>query len=341
MLIIVAFVMSSFLPIPVKAQEFVLPKIGVMVLRSSKFIPAHLVGMTIDPKNALKFDFIIHKGEAPLSAEQKQKEYKNLVKYFLAALAVPDGKQWVNLSPYEGNRMIEPSFGLTQMGRDLLAQDYTLKQFTSSMMHPDGDVGKKFWKNVYRRVFEMYGTTNIPVDTFNKVWIIPNKAVVYEKGQSALIVESHLKVMLEEDYVSLERHSGAVARYSKQSNTHALTSNIVRSIVLPAIEKEVNEGSNFANLRQIVSAMLLATWYKKSLKQSFLAKIYADKGKVKGVDQDPNNNTIIWEQYARAFKKGAFNLIRADYDQHSHQIVPRKYFSGGFDAATHAADHGL
>jgi len=35
-------------------------------------------------------------------------------------------------------------------------------------------------------------------------------------------------------------------------------------------EKEVNEGRNFANLRQVFSGMILAVWYKHALKESLL-----------------------------------------------------------------------
>ena len=40
-----------------------------------------------------------------------------------------------------------------------------------------------------------FGTTNIPVNTFNKVWIVPEKAVVYEnaKAGTAYVVESKIK----------------------------------------------------------------------------------------------------------------------------------------------------
>ncbi len=312
---------------------------GSLVALSQTFIPAHLVGMTIDSQNALKFDFIIHKGDLPLSDDQKKQEYRDLVKYFLAALTIKDEDQWVNLSPYEGNRIISDGFGMTEMGRDLLAQDYILKQLTASLMHPDSEIGKKFWAEVYKRAWEKYGTTDMPVDTFNKVWIVPDKAVVFEKGQSALIVESHLKVMTEQDYLSMQNNS--VAREAsgtvKPGETAQLSAEVVREIIIPMLEREVNEGKNFANLRQIVSSMILATWYKKALKGSLLGKVYADKAKVKGVDQDPANNQKIWEQYVAAFKKGAFNLIREDFDKYSQETIPRKYFSGGFDRAQGAS----
>ena len=38
-----------------------------------------------------------------------------------------------------------------------------------------------------------------------KVWIVPEKAVVYENGGAAFVLENHLKVMLEQDYLAIEK----------------------------------------------------------------------------------------------------------------------------------------
>ena len=40
-------------------------------------------------------------------------------------------------------------FGQTEMGRDLLAQDYMLKQLTASLMYPEKELGQEFWNRVY------------------------------------------------------------------------------------------------------------------------------------------------------------------------------------------------
>ena len=72
-----------------------------------------------------------------------------LIKYFLASLTIPEKDLWVNLSPYEKDRIIPQSFGLTEMGRDLLAEDYMLKQITASLIYPEDEIGKKFWKRIY------------------------------------------------------------------------------------------------------------------------------------------------------------------------------------------------
>jgi hypothetical protein len=84
-----------------------MPKPGVMIHLSPEFTPAYLKGIVIHPENALKFDFIIYKGDKVLTEAQKREEYTKLTKYFLASLAIPDDDQWVNLSPYEKDRIIK------------------------------------------------------------------------------------------------------------------------------------------------------------------------------------------------------------------------------------------
>ena len=320
-----------------QSQMALLPAPGVMVHLSPDFTPALLKGIVIHPENALKFDFIIYKGDQALSEQTKKIEYTKLIKYFLASLAVPDDDQWVNLSPYEMSRIIKEDFGKTEMGRDLLAQDYMLKQVTASLIYPQDKLGQEFWDKVYAKAYKQFRTTNIPVNTFNKVWIVPDDAEVLEKGNMAYVVKNHLKVMLEEDYLSLQKH---LNNYSLpltgrvREGGNKLGSQIVREVVLPALEKEVNEGKNFALLRQVFSGVVLAAWYKKELKESFLGQVYINKSRLKGVDQDPKNNQIIYHQYLKAFKKGVFNFIKEDIDRYSNETIPRKYFSGGAQVMT-------
>jgi len=340
--LIIAFITTSLYIPSAQAGEIGMPRLpapGVMIHLSPEFTPAHLQGLTIHPDNALQFDFLINKGDSQLETDGKQEEYTKLVKYFLASLTIPDEDQWVNLSPYEHNRIIKDDFGKTEMGRDLLSQDYLLKQITSSLMYPESGLGKKFWDRVYEGAYKEYGTTDVPVNTFNKVWIIPDEAAVYESGNTVYILRNHLKVMLEEDYLSLKKHSAALP-LDARNDSHSIGANIVKAILLPELEKEVNEGKNFAMLRQIYSGMILATWYKHALKESLLGRVYANKTKVTGVDQkDPQANEAIYQQYLKAFKKGVFNYIKEDTDKYSQQLIPRKYFAGGIrDFASVATD---
>ncbi|MBF0490509.1 MAG: hypothetical protein HQL15_07815 [Candidatus Omnitrophica bacterium] len=131
--------------------------------------------------------------------------------------------------------------------------------------------------------------------------------------------------------ISQNPPSLALPTRGRESNdVNALGSQIIRQTILPALEREVNEGKNFAMLRQVYSGMILATWYKRALKESLLGKIYANRSKVKGVDQqDSKTNEAIYQQYLKAYKKGVYNYIKEDIDKNTNQPIPRKYFSGG------------
>lgn len=340
--LLVIFSLGATLPVPVItsnafAQSALnLPAPGTMITPSVGYTPPIMAGMTIYPDNPLKFDFIITAGDDGFEGEAFRKESKKLINYFLATLTVPDDEMWVNLSPYEKDRIIAEGLGATEMGRDMLIQDYMLKQFTASLMYPEEEFGDKFWKKVYKKVQARFGTAEIPANTFNKVWIVPEEAVVYVNGTNVFVSESHLKVMLEEDYLALESNQDSTSHGLGEMTKGDIevisqdAKEIIREVIIPEIEREVNEGRNFASLRQIYHSMILATWYKKNLSDSILGNVYMDKNKVDGIDlKDRQIKEKIYEQYVEAFKKGVYDYIREDYDEATQEIIPRKYFSGG------------
>ncbi|MEI6437533.1 MAG: response regulator [Candidatus Omnitrophota bacterium] len=335
--ILLTFTASSLLgPNAAYAQALFLPEPGTMVQASPSFEPLMIKGLTTHPENPLLFDFIMDTGNTGLQADMAdpvlKAESEKLIKYFLASLAIPDQDQWVNLSPYEGNRILPDSLGKTELGRDMLAQDYVLKQVTSSFIYPEKELGKAFWAKVYERAQKEFGVTDIPMDVLNKVWITAESASVYVKGNNAFVSDSHLKVQLESDYLAMKQQAPAV----QDERSSAISKQVIREIVLPELEKEVNAGQNFSPLRQIFHSMILAVWYKKNLKEALLSQVYADRAKTggvegawtlaKGAEVDPEQ---IYAKYVQAFQKGVFNYIREDADQVTGEMIPRKYFSGG------------
>ena len=350
-IILVLFFISSCFPIPwVQAQTAYipdpaignvlnLPAVGSMVPLSENFNPALLKGLRLDKENPLKFDFILDVGKQKLSPEDLEVESSKLIKYFLASLTIPEEDLWVNLSPYERDRIVPKAFGITEMGRDLLAQDYLLKQVTASLMYPEKDLGREFWDRIYEKAYERFGTTDVLVNTFNKIWIIPDYAEVYMEGETALIVDCHLKVMTEQDYVakaaaenkSLDRLGLQSQKLTELGKANmSLASEVIRELLIPEIEKEINTGKNFIQLRQIYHSLILATWFKNNLKESIVSKVYVGRNKVEGVDvEDKEIKDKIFQQYIEAFKEGVYNYVREDYDPMTQRIMPRKYFSGG------------
>ena len=321
-----------------KRHTTFLPSPSKLIPLSSKYNPPLLRGITIHPDNPFRFDFIIDQGDADLKPDQLKEESRKLIKHFLASLTIPESDLWVNLSPYETERIIAQELGITEMGKDLLAQDYILKQIFASVTHPDSPLGKEFWAKVYKKAYELYGTTDIPINTFNKIWIVPEKAVVYENENSAFVIESRLRVMLEEDYLALNSNlANSVIGTDKLTKTEVemindVSSSIMKELVLPQIEKEINEGKNFASLRQVYNSLVLAVWFKKKLRQNLINKIYSDKKKVKGVDvADKAIKEKIYNQYLEAYQVGAYNYIKTEYDQNIKQTIARRYYSGGAD----------
>ncbi|GEM_PF-2749648 len=338
--IVMAFLSSCVMPRQGYAQSLLnLPQPGEMIGLSESFMPVVLKGMSIHPENPFLFDFIVDNGNTDLKGQALTDETTKLVKYFLAGLAVPEKELWVNLSPVEKDRIMADQLSHTDAGRDMLGQDYILKQITSTLMYPEKDLGRKFWDEIYSRVYTKFGNTQVPVDTFNKVWITPDVAEVYQHEGNAFVTKAHLKVMLETDYQAAQSQDasrgGSVTRPIDMSSSNdiqaqELSRQVIREIIIPVLENEVNEGRNFAPLRQIFHSLILAGWYKNALKNSLLNQVYAGTNKVDGINTaDKNVKAQVYAQYLQAYQKGVYNYVKDEFDHTTQQTLPRKYFSGG------------
>ena len=316
------------LPCRAEGVRVFLPTPAEMLRPSGPFTPVLLKGVRVLAEDSLKLEFFVDAGDTTVNDLQLKAETDRLIRYFLAALTLPERDVWVNLSPYESTRIVPEALGRTQLGQDLLAQDYVLKQLSASLVHPDEEGGKNFWREVYRSAREFYGTSDIPVDTFNKVWVVPNTAGVYSADGGAYIVDSSLKVLGEEDYLALSQvGSSSDDRHERQLSM--ISGRALRTAILPLLDREVNSGREFAPLRQIYSAIILAVWFRRHLHQTFLGQSYADRGRVSGIEAaDAAVKEKIYEQYLAAFREGVFDFVREEVDTDG-SLVPRKYFSGG------------
>jgi len=316
----------------------VLPKSDALAVvpLGEKFSLPVLRGLKFYPNDPLKFDFVIDKGSAGSSPEDLSIQARRLVRYFLACVTMPSKDLWVNLSPYEADRIVPNELQSTDIGRDLLSQDYILKQVASTLTDPKTGLGKQFWQKVYQKAHQKYNTIQIPISTFNKVWIVPDKAVVYEGKDKVLVGEARLKVMLEEDYLATQKNNDHT-RADNHLVPNDISSQVMKEVILPVLQEEINSGKNFSQLRQIYHSLVLSVWFKRKLneevyRQNILNNLYRDKKKVKGIDSaDPQFKEKIYQQYIEAFKKGAYNYIKADFDPYRKKYTRRHFYSGGFD----------
>ncbi|MBF0387842.1 MAG: HAMP domain-containing histidine kinase [Candidatus Omnitrophica bacterium] len=322
-------------------------------------------GVKVFPQEPFRFEFLMSNENAARAssaaavAPAETADADRLARYFFTALALPEKDLWVNLSPYEPDRVLTPEFARTAMGRDLLAQDLALKELTAAFLAPDNNVGRVFWRKVYARCQAMYGTTDIPVDSINKVWILPDRAVVYEQAEGAgrrnpgdkavaIVIAERLKVMVEADYLALK--GSADGQQSGQSPAgdpvaapvRELAKEVLRNVVIPALEEEVNSGKAFAVLRQVYHSLILAAWYKRKIKATIIAQAYVDKKQVRGIERTYEMNgssaslptadqspEAIYQNYLTAYQNGLKGLIYEDTDPATGEVIPRKYATGG------------
>lgn len=317
-----------------------LPEPGQILSLSRAYEMPQLKGLKFDPLNPLNVSFFIDPGSR---TDMKQEDAAKLVQYFLAALTIPEEDVWVNLSPYENDRIVNDDLAVTDLGRDLLAQDYILKQLSASLSNPETTLGKDYWESTYQTIMQENGASSMPVNTFNKVWILPQTAEVYEENGLALITEAKLTAMLEEDYLALENGVAEIQNndYITEDEIEkrsSASSQMMKKLLLPKVIEDVNQGKNFANLRQIYNAQILAAWFKNKFEDSFYAN-YINGKKTGGIDTvEKQEKEKIFNLYVDAFKKGVYDYVKKEYDAQTKQNVKKRYFSGGYISSSIRTD---
>ena len=178
--ILICFFAQTILPSPAFGAQILPVPASAAPGLTAEYRPALAQGMTLFPDNPFRLEFIVDPGQEALTKDEFRDESTRLVKYFLASLTTPEKEMSVNLNPAQPDRIIPASLGLTEMGRDLLSQDYLLKQLSSALTNPEQDLGRKFWDEIYRQGAASRicrGTAcRAPTDLseiLGKIWIVP------------------------------------------------------------------------------------------------------------------------------------------------------------------------
>ena len=252
------------------------------------------------------------------------------LEHLFISLTLHDDAFWVNLNPDEPDRIINPALANTDLGRIMLNADYRLKEDVASIINPqNSQTGKEFWRRLYEKAQELGAADRIPLVT--RLWIVPDKAEVYEKQNQLYITKSKLRVQLEPAYVSQR----ATFKDKREKELQDFTSELMEELVLPQLNKRINEAYSYADLRDVYNALILAHWYKdkfgsgyNSLLQTVNYQVFDD------VETDytstPNE---IYQSYLKSIKEGqySFSETEASGGPFCTVITTRHYFSGGVD----------
>lgn len=258
------------------------------------------------------FNFLLNKGD--IIASPLSKETQKLVNYFFLGLLLPNNDFWVNLQPDTPERLTSTGLTKTDMGKVLLEQDLQLKKDVAKYLSPKNSLGRKLWEEFYKIV----GTSQVKhkkIDFNNRVWIIPDIAMIAETEQGALIKEAKFKVLSESEYLNK----------NTDDQEHKIYENIFKQIIIPQITNDVNFSKQYAPLRQIYNSLILAEWYKrKHLSDDNRYSKAIDSGDIDWlITKTPWSKQNIWQDYIASYKQGEYQI------KETILKMKRLYVSGG------------
>ena len=259
-----------------------------------------------------------------------RKAAQKSLEYFFIGLLLQDEAFWVNLNPAEPYRIVDASLGNTDLGRIMLNADLHLKQDVCWLTNPEvSKTGRQFWTRLYARAEQLGVRKEIPV--VNRLWIVPGEIIVYEEGSRISLIKSKLRVCLESAYLSEQ----VKIKDKRQRELQDFASSLMEELILPSLNKKVNEAYLYAELRDVFHALILARWYKRkfnfqqgSLLQTVNFNILEDAQAT-----FPHSPEKIYQSYIRSLNKGEYSFTENEYQitPFGEMITTKHYFSGGVD----------
>jgi hypothetical protein len=260
-------------------------------------------------------------GTWPLVSNRVRAAAKLLEDTFYVALAVPAPALWVNLTPNEPDRVCDPRLRKVEMGRAFVNADMQMKVDAAVLTDPrKSGLGKDFWDQIRRLA------AGGRLKTGCRMWIVPGEMDLVSDGTGCYLHAMHLRVQLETE------------RFMASNNPTGLgdVDRLNRLMILPEIERKLNEDPIYAPMRQVYSAIILARWYKdhfRGTKQP--AADLIDSDSVAGRElADGWTPQGVYEQYMRSYQQGEYNFTERVQESLGNGVVriqTRHYFRGGVD----------
>ena len=280
---------------------------------------------------------------------------------FMTGLAVPDVEFWVNLNPWEPDRIIEEKLRESEVGRIMLEADFQMKKDFSNYENPcDNETGKAFHKLIdkKREVLvqecmdkfpgEIKDINNVRLDTVDRHVIVPDKVYAYTNETQIYIINATLKINSEPVVNHSSYHvdnqdigtlsEGCLEELNKSAKELGkYTSELEISMIQPYVVADVNHVKKYEDLRDVYIALALVQWYKSRIDPSmdiFLGRLdssYSNNSNIlkAPIPWSPNK---IYDQYVHSFYNG-------DYKCWENTTSSTQTFQGGGVEFGSISDH--
>ena len=253
---------------------------------------------------------------------------------FFAWSAFPDDAFWVNLHPHEPGRMIDAGLQATDTGRVLLQADLQLKKTAAALLHPDAELGARFWDAVYDRA----GLRDSKLCYSLRQWITPGKVEVLEAGDAVHIAAARLEVHHEGQFTAAGAGAGTgAARESEALAVEACrgvdpevrqyAEGLYAEMVLPELTRAVNSAPEYADLRLAYYWRLVWEWARERGSARALAGAAAPLGDP--VRVEGWSTAGLFEDYLASVGDGEFHIKR-EVSVGGVRLL-RTYYHGGVD----------
>lgn len=304
-----------------------------------KYRPIHLRYLSYDVSSN-SFNLLLDRGNLKELKETTLKESaQKLLEYFFVGITLPNESFWVNLRPDSPDNIIDGYLAMTDAGRVLLEADLQLKKDTAKLTNPQNPLGKEYWKRLYQKAEELLGYENLTIPTLVRPWIVPDEIIIRETESNAYIYKATLKVMLEEDYL---KNSQAYSFQDPRLKTlNEYSSELIRELIIPSLNKEINTSKRYAALRQLYYSLILAQWFKSRFygKGGLYSWLINKKDLSNLASKKTWDKNTYFKEYQDSFKNGEYNLKEPINTPFGRSV--RSYFSGGMAFDSNAVRNAI
>jgi hypothetical protein len=229
------------------------------------------ISISTDQDGGINFDAVLKVQKA--EGKSPGIDIKNATRIgataFMTGLAVNNNKFWVNLNPWEMDRIIDEELGQSEVGRIMLEADLQMKRDFSNYGNPcANETGKALWSLLDKKrealvqqcmnkfPGEIQNTDKVRFRPVTRHWIIPDKAYAYSNETQIYIINSTLAISSEPvaDQSTFEIHDQDIGTLSKGCFEELNKSvreygeyykDLTDRMILPYVVSDVNNGGKY------------------------------------------------------------------------------------------------
>ncbi len=274
---------------------------------------------------------------------------------FLIGLTIPNYKFWVNLNPWESDRIIEKDLKETDVGKIMLDADFNMKKDFSNYENPcESKTGEDYQELLGKKQEDLVNdcmkkypgqikdNKNVSFSAATRHWIVPDKIYAYGNENEIYIVNATMNIKSEPVYNHssfkiANQNDSSISKKCleclnesvKEYGRYALE--LEETMVLPLVVQKVNSDNNYTDLRQVYVSLALAQWYKKHSDNKKIFSGFIDSGNLTGLESQTSWSAVsIWEKYVKSYSEGEYHCWKnKTYRTDRGTLYESNLYSGG------------